>query len=161
MNIPETQRFIRLRASIENDLKNLEKLKEEKDTLRIEKAHPRILGSILHDFYTGMERIFSRIAEEMEGGLPKGKNWHRELLNDMSIELNNIRPNVITSDLKNSLEEYLEFRHLFRNVYGFELKKERLKVLIDNFDNVFLSFKDSIKGFMKFLERLSSSFEKR
>lgn len=30
----------------------------------------------------------------MEGGLPRGKNWHRELLNDMSIELRDIQPPV-------------------------------------------------------------------
>lgn len=159
MSSPEAHRFMRLRANIESDLKNLEKLKKEKDSLETERTHPRILGSILHDFYTGMELIFSRIAEEMEGGLPKGKNWHRELLNDMSIELSDIRPPVITSNLKEALEEYLEFRHLFRNVYGFELKKERLKVLLENFDDVFLGFKNSIKAFMNFLERLSSSFD--
>ena len=40
----------------------------------------RAAGSILHDFYCGIEKIFERIAIRIDGGLPKGGDWHTELL---------------------------------------------------------------------------------
>lgn len=155
MNENKRQRFIRLKANIEKDLQNLEKLKREKDNLDVEQAHPRLLGSIIHDFYTGIERIFCRLAEDLEGGLPKGENWHSTLLDDMNLELSNVRPAVISVKLKDRLKEYLGFRHLFRNVYGFKLKKERLKVLIDNFDEVFSDFKNCMESFLGFITEIA------
>lgn len=65
MKPKEAQRLIRLRANLEKDLKDLSQLQKEKDELGIEGTHPRILGSILHDFYTGIERIFRKIAETL------------------------------------------------------------------------------------------------
>lgn len=34
----------------------------------------------LHSFYAGIERLLALIAEEIDGGLPKGSHWHRDLL---------------------------------------------------------------------------------
>ncbi|WP_176229572.1 hypothetical protein [Candidatus Hakubella thermalkaliphila] len=46
----------------------------------------RATGSILHDFYCGAEKIFQRIAVEVDGELPKGEDWHTELLKRMTIQ---------------------------------------------------------------------------
>jgi len=107
MRLRESQRLIRLKTNIEKDLMELEKLKSEMDGLDLENTHPRILGSIFHDFYTGIERIFVRISEELEGGLPKGEGWHKDLLDGMTLELKDIRPKVIDDDLQDKLGEYL------------------------------------------------------
>lgn len=148
-------RFLRLKANIEKELNELAKLKDEKDGLNLESAHPRTVGSVLHDFYTGMERIFSRIAKELEGGLPKGEDWHKELLDDMALELEDVRPALISGELRENLEEYLRFRHLFRSVYGFVIRGEKLRPLVDNFDTIFSEFKDSMARFNLFLDKLS------
>jgi HepT-like protein len=34
----------------------------------------------LHDFYAGLERIFQQIGSTVDGNMPTGHNWHRELL---------------------------------------------------------------------------------
>lgn len=34
----------------------------------------------LHDFYNGLERIFERIAENIDEIKPEGLNWHQEIL---------------------------------------------------------------------------------
>ncbi len=31
----------------------------------------------LHTFYTGMERLFEKIAVVVDGQLPQGANWHK------------------------------------------------------------------------------------
>lgn len=34
----------------------------------------------LHGFYSGIERIFVRVAETLGGAMPTGENWHQALL---------------------------------------------------------------------------------
>ena len=38
-------------------------------------------------FYMGLENIFKRIAKEIDMEAPQGKNWHTDLLQQMSISL--------------------------------------------------------------------------
>jgi len=68
------------------------------------------------------KKIFSQIAIKIDQDLPAGEGWHIQLLKRMTIPIEGIRPQVIDEKLENDLEEYLRFRHLFRNIYGFELK---------------------------------------
>lgn len=89
----------------------------------------RARASILHDLYTGAERIFVRVAEELNGGVPRGEQWHRQLLQDMALELPGVRPRVIAPELASALGEFLRFRHVFRNVYGSILDAERMQPL--------------------------------
>ncbi len=152
----EGRRFIRLKVEIAQELKKLEGLRHELAAIDLKEAHPRIVGSILHDFYTGIERIFRRIAEEVDGGVPAGEGWHRELLGVMSLELESIRPAVISSKLMRKLDEYLRFRHLFRNIYGFELEPRRLKSLAKDLNKTLTAFKKAMSQFNKFLDELAS-----
>lgn len=59
----------------------------------------------------------------------------------MTIEIKDIRPQVISEDLAAELDDYLSFRHLFRNIYGFELRGERVDRLVDKFGRTSERFK--------------------
>jgi hypothetical protein len=50
----------------------------------------------LHSFYTGVERILEDIARTMEKSIPSGPTWHRDLLLQMSANMNSVRPAVIS-----------------------------------------------------------------
>ncbi len=89
----------------------------------------RAAGSILHDFYGGVEKIFERIVVVTGENCPAGENWHTELLHQMATPVKGKRNAVISQDMMQSLKEYLRFRHLFRHIYGFELKWNRIKPL--------------------------------
>jgi hypothetical protein len=154
MKQAENGKIIRLIATIEKDLSDLETLKNEMDEIDIHTAHPRILGSILHDFYTGVEKIFLRVASDLEGGQPQGKSWHKDLLDEMAIGLDGIRPAVINEELRVKLEEYLRFRHLFRGIYGFQLSQNRLEIIFESFDDIYKDFNHAIKNFIKFLRSI-------
>ena len=69
----------------------------------------------------------------------------------MRIEMPGIRPRVISEKLASELNEYLSFRHLFRNIYGFELASGRLNFLVEKFEKVSKQFISEIKKFLKFL----------
>lgn len=38
----------------------------------------------LHGFYSGLERVFEKVASTIDGSVPSAANWHRELLNQMA-----------------------------------------------------------------------------
>jgi len=40
----------------------------------------------LHDFYTGMERIFQQVAAGLDEAVPGGRDWHEALLQQMAAE---------------------------------------------------------------------------
>ncbi len=100
----------------------------------------RALGSILHDFYCGTEKVFEKIAIGLDGEMPKGTDWHTQLLIRMGSEIEDIRPAVINKSLQNQLKEYLRFRHLFRNIYGFELEWDKMQGLVNSLPEIFTKF---------------------
>ncbi|GFN24291.1 hypothetical protein [Thermanaeromonas sp. C210] len=106
----------------------------------------------LHSFYTGLERIFELIAVNVEQSKPEGENWHQELLRQMAVEIELIRPPVISRETRISLDEYRGFRHVVRNVYTFHLSPARIEPLLDNLPRVFDRAKKEMECFLSFLE---------
>ncbi|MGH8248219.1 MAG: hypothetical protein ACREUU_17495, partial [Gammaproteobacteria bacterium] len=85
----------------------------------------------LHSFYSGVEKVFETVALELDGGLPKGEAWHRELLQQMTFELPGTRPAMISPETSKGLDEYRRFRHVVRNVYAEHLDPERVGKLVE------------------------------
>jgi hypothetical protein len=77
----------------------------------------------------------------------------------MSMEIDGIRPAVISEALREQLDEYLRFRHLFRNVYGFNLDAARLMELINGLDEVFSDLHQAIQEFSTFLGTIASGIQ--
>lgn len=106
----------------------------------------------LHAFYSGLERIFEKLAATIDGAVPITANWHQELLTQMQTEIPSVRPAVISAHLKEALEEYRGFRHVVRNVYAYHLKPEKLKLLVDNLENTFRMVSEELTAFAVFLK---------
>lgn len=100
---PDERRFRVLKARIGAEIRNLVKtegrLKKysnllgeirrtgSKDPL-VEEADVCILmGAVLDDWYLAVENIFKIIAIEIDGGIPSGKSWHKDLLIQVSQEI--------------------------------------------------------------------------
>lgn len=109
----------------------------------------------LHNFYTGCERILQKIADDINGGVPRSIDWHKRLLKSMSLEIEKIRPSVISKETAKALEEYLAFRHVVRNIYGFEIDSERLNRLIEKLYEAYERLRKEINIFLDFLRKLS------
>lgn len=155
------KRFAGLRADIQLELSNLERLIEETKMLPTDTPENILIvrgaASILHDFYSSIEKIFERIALNLDGDLPRGEDWHVQLLHRMSTSVPDVRPPVITPDLESNLSEYLRFRHVFRNVYGFELKWHRLRELVDDMPGVYSELRSQIDVILSFLVDLDQA----
>ena len=155
-------KFEGLIIDIDLELQNLDRLTMElgQTTQEIKEipdyTQIRAIGSILHDFYTGLEKIFERIALTIDGGVPEGDDWHIQLLRRMLANIPDRRPALFTKNVGESLGEYLGFRHLFRNIYGFELKWERMSPLVEKFPSVFKEVESQLMKFINFISEIQN-----
>ena len=108
----------------------------------------------LQSFYTGIEHILEDIARTLENSLPSGSGWHVDLLTQMSGEIEGVRPAVISQETRNSLDEFLGFRHVVRNVYAFNLRAGRLNGLIEDLPGCFDAVQSDLVSFAEFLESI-------
>jgi hypothetical protein len=107
----------------------------------------------LHGFYSGFERIFTQIAEAVDGDLPRGENWHELLFLQMTREVPGIRPAVISTETGRLLDELRRFRHVVRNVYTHNFQPENIGKLVRYASDAFERLKAELTGFTDFLER--------
>ena len=108
----------------------------------------RGVGSYVHDFYNGIERIFERIAVGLEGSLPGGEKWHILLLEQMEAHRSGVRPAVIDHALEVRLLDYLRFRHRFRHTYGYRLEWDKLRPLAEGLSEILEVFRQELALFL-------------
>lgn len=111
----------------------------------------------LHGFYSGLERLLEHIANQLDGGPPRGLSWHKELLRQMSMDVPGVRPPVLSSYTVISLDEFRRFRHVVRNVYSENLDPDRVSNLLAQFSNVWSHVQTELEAFATFLEEVSQA----
>jgi hypothetical protein len=155
-----------LQTRIAQELKQLRKVvkRVEEKLARLSSSQPDDFtiggfANYVHNFYNGAENIFKLIAEYVDESRPKSAGWHRELLNQMSLELQGVRPAVLTVELVSVLEDYLEFRHFFRHSYGFDLDWDELKPKAENLKPTFEKLETAFQQFFAFLQAAGEQIE--
>ena len=142
-----------LAQQIREELGNLDRLAREAQTWLSQRREVpsvfdlRAVGSIVHDFYTGAERIFERIAVQIDEDLPSRPRSHTDLLRRMEHAWGERRQAVVDHDLALRLHRYLRFRHLFRHTYGYELVWEELRPLVEVLPRVLADLKARLQPF--------------
>ena len=109
------------------------------------------IATDLADVYRGIEKMFERIAREVDTDLPRGSNWHKDLLTQMT-EQRPERSPVISQETSLRLGELLTFRHKVNNIYGEKLIYEKTEPHAKSIDALFATlcqefstFTDSLK----------------
>ncbi|MCX7969080.1 MAG: hypothetical protein N3B10_11435, partial [Armatimonadetes bacterium] len=100
------------------------------------------VAKALHDFYNGAERILQHLLTVLGEEVPSGGEWHKKLLERVS------EVGIVSSDLKDKLDEYREFRHVFRSIYVFQLDWEKMKALAQKLADVYEQFKGEVEAFL-------------
>lgn len=150
-----------LKSEIEKELQELERLCSEMGSV-LRCSEPtfievRAAGSILHDFYCAAEKVFKKIASRIDRDIPSGEDWHLQLLERMTLALPGLRPAVISEEMRERLSEYLRFRHLFRNIYGFELRWRRIEELGHEMREVLVALRQDIERFFDFIKSVQEN----
>ena len=111
--------------------------------------------TMLHSFYTEIEKILKLIALDLDKKIPSSESWHRDLLSQMAAATE-ARPAVITNDLVTRLAKLLAFRHLFRGASIALMRWDKLSPLVANVDGVYEETVRELNQFQRFL-RLGST----
>ncbi len=148
------QRISDERSKIERTLKKIEERLEKIKTAPIEYREEieMAIAKNLVDCYRGTENIFKEIALDIDLRLPDGSRWHKELLTQMT-ELQAERQPVISQETFEALEELLEFRHVFRNIYEDELIYERAERQAKQVSQLFNRFSKELDAFITWLKK--------
>lgn len=155
------KRYLTLAGRIRQELSELERLVERVRLgwQRVKKTgddfYVDSVALNLHGIYSGLERIFEMIAVHVDQARPEGPNWHQELLRQMAAEIPLVRPPVISTETRDSLDAYRGFRHVVRNIYAFNLDLLRIEHLVDQLPVVFDRVRDELLNFTALIEARS------
>jgi len=156
--------FLLVKAKIETEMENINNIEQElrdygvfpefkTDNIRgfslDDKGSLRILGSALHDYYNAVENVFKTVAQKIDSSLPEGNNWHKELLDQMVLEVHGIRARITRPKTKNLLEELLAFRYVFHNAFSYNLTREKIEDLIRKLPELSQLLKKDLENFKK------------
>lgn len=156
-------RYEVLIGQINRDLADLEQIADNTESLmgKVQATGDLdYLGTValnLHGFYSGAERIFREVALQMDKALPEGADWHRRLLRQMSAEVINIRPPVLSNATLKSLNELCAFRHVVRNVYTFDLIPSRVEELATELPQCLALLRLDLQQFCLFLTTINGN----
>ncbi|MEO0537034.1 MAG: hypothetical protein AAF215_24645 [Cyanobacteria bacterium P01_A01_bin.123] len=148
-------------GQLQQDLAELERLVRETTRLLQKFQTTRdedYLGTIalnLHSYYTGVERLLEDIARTLDEFIPEGADWHRRLLRQMSAELPDLRPPVLSVATRQVLDDYRAFRHVVRNIYSFDLRSDRIESLGNQIGQIHQQFQGDVMKFCEFLRTVS------
>jgi hypothetical protein len=106
----------------------------------------------LHGFYSGIEHIFSWLARQLDGTIPQGASWHRNLLAQMTYEVPGARPAVIQASTRMALEAFLGFRHIVRNLYTWNFEPQKVATLIEQLPTTIDALESDFENFARFLD---------
>ena len=161
--------YLALKARIEEELRNINRLESALKKLALfptiktnsinglplnDEISCRIIGSYLHDYYCGLERIFVHVAKSFGQSLPTGNQWHKELLDEMTLSIPGVRTALLSKKALVKIDELRGFRHVFRNAYGFSIDPVREQVLLNSLPEISKSVKKEITVFFKQMDEL-------
>lgn len=146
--------FAELKKTMEQELRYLRRVVGEVKQSIVRVRHPtmrniRLARNRLDDFYMSIERILESIISHFDKTVPSGREWHKELLEMTAKERPNLRPSVIDAELRERLEEFRKFRHMFSG----ELKWEQVLELAKKVPEVFAFFDFALRIFFEELQR--------
>ena len=67
------------------------------------------------------------MANAFENSVTDLSRWHTELLRRMALDIQGIRPALLSTESTELLNELRAFRHLFRHAYGVRLDSSRVE----------------------------------
>jgi hypothetical protein len=111
----------------------------------------------MHSFYLGNERIFERIARDLDNSVPRGRGWHRDLLQQMAGELPDIRPALISHESWLCVDDYRRFRHVLQHGYAAKLDIKRVHELAVALPACYDLLERDFSAFRAFLRSVNGS----
>lgn len=97
--------------------------------------------------YTGIESLLERLIKNIDGRLPAGDEYHKDLLAVAATDVPGVRPPILSEDVYADLDELRSFRHVARKRYGHELKMAKIAENAERLVAVLSGFKACLAVF--------------
>ena len=151
------EKILALKADIGADLQAIEQiyatLARQGDAIASDEQ-AIVVGYYLHNLYNAFESIFQSIAEAFENDIADKSRWHSLLLRRMTLDIEGIRPRLLSDEAYQCLDELRRFRHLFRSMYASSLDVERLKLVLNKARRLETLYRTDIDRFLNYLDQL-------
>lgn len=121
-----------LQAEVEAQLKKIEQVYAELED-RAGQMRPDTPGQIestayqLHNLYSAIEDLLKIVAKAFENSITDLSRWHTELLRRMTLDIQGVRPALLSTESADLLNELRAFRHFFRHTYSVRLDFRRVE----------------------------------
>jgi hypothetical protein len=116
-------------------------------------------GYWLHNLYCAYEDSFKSVAGFWENNLSFNGDYHINLLKRMVLEIEGIRPSLLSAESHQVLNELRGFRHVFRHAYSYGLDGERVVFLLRKIISNKQLIIDDLSEFREKISRLEQSSE--
>jgi hypothetical protein len=110
----------------------------------------------LNVLYGLFENLFTRIASAFGNQIQDTTQWHTQLLRRMTLDVEEVRPHVISAETYHCLDELRRFRHVFRNAYVLSFDPTRLALILENAQRLETLYQAEINTFLAFLDELAA-----
>ncbi|MEO0123870.1 MAG: hypothetical protein ABIL69_07695 [candidate division WOR-3 bacterium] len=149
-------RLATLKAEIDNQMELIEEIykKIEKRQANFKENDVGIesMAYQLHNLYSAYEELFEIVADYFENEI-EGVKYHSDLLHRMKMEIEGIRPPLISKELCQLFDELRRFRHFFRHAYNIELNPEKIEDILNISLQIRSKFKNELEHFLKALSK--------
>lgn len=108
----------------------------------------------LHNLYCAFESVFQRIAEVFGNHISDRAGWHADLLRRMTLDIEGLRPRLLSVSAYDALDELRRFRHVFRSAYRLHLDADRLALVYRKAQALERVYQADIDRFLAFLDDL-------
>jgi hypothetical protein len=146
-----------LKASIDADIREIEALYQQLEIYAnaLESKEQVILaGYYLHNLYCAFENLCLNVARAFENQIDDRSQWHAVLLKRMTLDIEGVRPKLLSIEVYKCLDELRRFRHVFRNAYTIELDPQRIALVILQAQRLKELYKPNLDQFKGFLDSL-------
>jgi hypothetical protein len=151
------EKILALKADIGADLQAIKqiyaKLAAQDETIASDER-AIVAGYYLHNLYNVFENVFQRVAETFENDISDKTQWHAHLLRRMTLDIEDVRPRLLSDEAYQCLDELRRFRHLFRNLYTADLDSERLRLVWNEARRLKALYRVDIERFLTYLDHL-------
>lgn len=149
----EKEKLSILKAEINYQTTEIEKIIQKiEDRKKENMEDEKILESLayqLHNLYCAFEDLFKIIARFFENNIEDPSRYHIELLNRMTLDIEGVRPQLLSKELAHSLDDLRAFRHFFRHAYTYEIDRKKIDLLLEKVNFLKSNYGKEIESFLK------------
>jgi hypothetical protein len=147
-----------LKANIDSDVREIESMYDRLGCYAnalITTEQAILAGYYLHNLYNAFENICVNVARTFENQIDDRSQWHALLLKRMTLDVEGLRPRLLSTDVYHCLDELRRFRHVFRNAYTIELDPQRIAIVVAQAQRLQALYNTDLDQFKAFLSSLT------